>query len=148
MILITVIERSELEGIFGVVVHRCGIDSPRSGPALNNLLEQHPSVSSVRAFECTIRDSRLALKVRGMPLGIRPLEPVAGLGSFSHFRRFFLFFLWKHFFILSASGLALVWHLRRRHRRLLAPLALECQQPKPSSLLHQSFKLNHANATR
>jgi hypothetical protein len=37
MILITVIERSELEGIFGVVVHRCGIDSPRSGPALNIL---------------------------------------------------------------------------------------------------------------
>jgi hypothetical protein len=46
MILITVIERSELEGIFGVVVHRYGVDSPRSGPALNNLLEQHPSVST------------------------------------------------------------------------------------------------------
>ena len=56
MILITVIERSELEGIFGVVVHRCGIDSPRSGPALNNLLEQHPSVSSVRVY-----DSRFAI---------------------------------------------------------------------------------------
>jgi hypothetical protein len=84
MILITVIERSELEGIFGVVVHRCGIDSPRSGPALNNLLEQHPSVSSVRVY-----DSRLALKVRGMPLGIRPLEPVAGPGLFSHFVGFF-----------------------------------------------------------
>ena len=55
MILITVIERSELEGIFGVVVHRCGIDSPRSGPALNNL-EQHPSVSSVRVY-----DSRFAI---------------------------------------------------------------------------------------
>ena len=49
------------------------------------------------------------------------LNPPFGASSWAwlilSFRRFFLFSL-ETFFILSASGLALVWHLRRRHRRL------------------------------
>ena len=89
--------------IFGVVVHRCGIDSPRSGPALNNLLEQHPSVSSVR-FAISAESARDA-----------PWNPPFGASSWAwHILSFRRFFLWKTFFILSASGLALVWHLRRR----------------------------------
>jgi hypothetical protein len=43
MILITVIERSELEGIFGIDLLRSGLTF--------NLLEQHPSVSSVRVYK-------------------------------------------------------------------------------------------------
>jgi hypothetical protein len=48
-----------------------------------------------------------------------PWDPPFGASSWAwlilSFRRVFL---WKTFFILSASGLALVWHLGRRHRRL------------------------------
>jgi hypothetical protein len=51
MTLLTILRRTELVDDFESVLQRCGIDSPQRRRALNGLLEQHPSVASVRVYK-------------------------------------------------------------------------------------------------
>jgi len=51
MTLVTILQRTELEHDFESVVQHCGIDSPHSRRALRALLEQYPSVTSVRVYK-------------------------------------------------------------------------------------------------
>jgi len=51
MTLLTILHRTELEHDFESAVQRCGIDSPQSRRALKGLLEQHPSLASVRVYK-------------------------------------------------------------------------------------------------
>jgi len=62
MTLLTILHRTELEHDFESAVHRCGIDSPQSRRALKGLLEQHPSLASVRVYKPGVAKGGVGLR--------------------------------------------------------------------------------------